>query len=277
LYSAGLSTYSPAGNITLFAKWTGNPYTVTFNGNGNTGGSTASKSITGGTPAGLTANGFTRTGYSFLGWSETTTATTSTYDNGSTQTFFGNITLYAVWKPDIYTITYNPNNGLGSAIKSSETYTVGTTGVTLATVGTMVRQGYRFSGWAATNTGTTAITSPYVATGSVTLFAIWTANQYRLLYDSNTATSGSLAPLTFTAGALLISMECRNFQKTGFTQTGWNTRADGTGTTILVEAQTLFDTTTVYAQWSPNAPAAPTITVAPGNTHSNRHCQWWNA
>ncbi|CAN2230032.1 Listeria/Bacterioides repeat [Candidatus Nanopelagicaceae bacterium] len=412
LYAAGLSTYAPAGNITLYAKWTGLPFTISFVSDYNSG-STPSKSIIAGTPAALPVNGFVLNGYRFIGWSDTYRATTATYADGSTQTFFGDKTLYAVWKPDVYTITYNSNgpaaqassvtfsqvftlgtapaasvytawqtfasqltssynsftfsssNGgsitvtdsvkvnqiasairtnsaissvigantwtftispymefgnagfgdcrnpayvvrpampssnwggvgvtcggatqtitisfnldpsaqpinsmvLGSPSKASETYTVGTTGVTLATVGTMVRQGYRFSGWATTNTGTTAQTSPYVATNSHTLYAIWTANQYRLLYDSNTATSGSLASLNFTAGSSFNLNGVLNFQKTGYTQTGWNTKANGTGYFYEGGGSVIaFDTTTVYAVWTPNAPAAPTVTVAPGNT-----------
>ncbi|MBQ7542697.1 MAG: InlB B-repeat-containing protein, partial [Clostridia bacterium] len=46
---------------TLYAKWTGISYTVAYNGNGNTGGSTASSTHTYGTAKNLTANGFTRT------------------------------------------------------------------------------------------------------------------------------------------------------------------------------------------------------------------------
>jgi uncharacterized repeat protein (TIGR02543 family) len=269
LYAAGLTTYTPAGNITLFAKWTGNPYTITFNGNSNTGGSTAAKSITGGTPAALTANGFTRTGYTFSGWSESSTATVSSYADGSTQTFTSNKTLYAIWKPDVYTITYNVNTGaLGAASKSSETYTVGTTGVTLATVGTMAKQGYRFTGWSATQAGTTALTSPYVASTSITLYAIWTANQYRVIYESNTATSGSIAPLTFTAGSGFVIANVNSAMvKTGYNPNGWNTRADGTGIAYAGGSTiTLYDTTTVYAQWLPVAPAAPTLSLRAGNT-----------
>jgi uncharacterized repeat protein (TIGR02543 family) len=266
LYTAGLTTYSPAGNLILYAKWTGNPYTITYNGNGSSSGTTASKSITGGTPAAMTANGFLRTGYNFLGWAETNTATSSQYANGSTQTFFGNITLYAIWKPDVYTITYSANTALGAASKSSETYTVGTTGATLALVGTMVKQGYSFSGWSASSTGTTALVSPYVATASLSLFAIWTANQYKLFYDSNTATSGTLAPITFTAGTPFNLNGNLNFTKAGYTATGFNAAANGTGTFYAGGASvTFYDTTTVYSQWQPNAPAAPTITVAAGN------------
>ena len=267
LYSAGLTTYAPAGNITLFARWTGNPYTVTYNGNTHTSGSTASKAITGGTPAAMTANGFVKTGYTFLGWSESSTATTATFTDGSTQTFFSNKTLFAIWKPDVYTITYNANSALGAATKSSETYTVGTTGLTLTTVGTMVKQGYRFGGWATTSAGTTALTSPYVATSSIILYAIWTPNQYRLFYDSNTAISGSLNSILFTAGQSFNLNGNLNFTKPGFTAIGFNTAANGSGTFYAGGASiTLFDTTTVYSQWVPVAPAAPTISVVPGNT-----------
>jgi uncharacterized repeat protein (TIGR02543 family) len=268
LYSLGLATYAPAGNITLYAKWTGNPYTVTYNGNGSTSGTTAAKSITGGTPAAMTANGFLKTGYSFNGWAETNTATVAQYADGASLTFYGNVTLYALWKPDVYTITYNANSALGAATKSSETYTVGTTGVTLPTVGTMVKQGYRLTGWATTNTGTTALTSPYVASASITLYAIWTANSYTLYYDSNTATAGSIAPLVFTAGTpFTITPVTPSIARTGYTSNGWNTVRNGSGTAYAGSASvTLYDTTTVYAQWVPVAPAAPTITVGTGNT-----------
>ena len=267
LYAGGLTTYSPVGNITLYAKWTGNPYTITFLGNGSTSGTTAAKNFTGGTLTTLTTNGFLRMGYSFIGWAETTTASVAQYADGSSQTFFNNMSLYALWKPDVYTVTYNPNTALGSATKSSETYTVGTTGLSLTTVGTMVKQGYRFSGWSVTSGGTTALTSPYSPTTSVTLYAIWSANQYKLFYDSNTATSGSLAPITFTAGTAFNLNGNLNFTKVGYTAIGFNTAANGSGTFFAGGASvTFYDTTTVYSQWIPNAPGAPTITVAPGNT-----------
>jgi uncharacterized repeat protein (TIGR02543 family) len=271
LYSAGLTTYAPVGNITLYAKWTGNPYTVTFNGNGNTSGTIANKSITGGTPFAITANTFVRTGYSFSGWAETNTATTAAYADGSTQTFYGNKTLYALWKPDVYTITYNANGALGAASKSSETYTVGTTGATLATLGTMTKQGYRLTGWASAANGTTALTSPYVPTASITVYAIWTANQYTLYYDSNTANTGSIAALVFTAGtAFTITPVTPSIVKNGYTSNGWNTVRNGSGTAFPGSSSvTLYDTTTVYAQWVPIAPAAPTVTVVPGNTSAS--------
>jgi uncharacterized repeat protein (TIGR02543 family) len=99
------------------------------------------------------------------------------------------------------------------------------------------------------------------------LYAIWTANQYKLFYDSNTATSGTLAPITFTAGTPFNLNGNLNFTKPGFTAIGFNTAANGSGTFYAGGAAlTLYETTTVYSQWVPVAPAAPSLTVVAGNT-----------
>ena len=93
------------GNKTVVANWTANTYTVKYNGNGSTSGSTASSSHTYGTAKALTANGFVKTGYKFLGWSTSSTATTATYTDKQsvsnlTSTNGGTVNLYAVWAND---------------------------------------------------------------------------------------------------------------------------------------------------------------------------------
>lgn len=66
---------------TLVAEWTANTYTIKYNGNGNTGGSTASSTHTYDTSKALTTNGFTKTGYSFAGWSTSASDKNLIYDN----------------------------------------------------------------------------------------------------------------------------------------------------------------------------------------------------
>ena len=70
--------------------------TITFNGNGATGGSTASQTVPVNTFATLRANGFTRTGYAFVSW--------NTFANGTGTDWIENypvgtsdVTLYARW------------------------------------------------------------------------------------------------------------------------------------------------------------------------------------
>ena len=53
-----------------------------------------------------------RKGYTFLGWSTSNTATSSQYAGGATYTIgASNVTLYAVWSINQYTITFNGNGG----------------------------------------------------------------------------------------------------------------------------------------------------------------------
>ena len=61
-------TYTPERDVTIYAQWTANTYTIVFNGNTQTGGSTASMSMTYDVEKNLTPNGFTKTGYTFTGW-----------------------------------------------------------------------------------------------------------------------------------------------------------------------------------------------------------------
>jgi uncharacterized repeat protein (TIGR02543 family) len=98
-YNAGAS-YTPTGNIELFAKWNEIlTYTVTFSGNNNTSGTapgemtvTAGSSIT--LPSG---SGLSRTGYIFGGWNTSAGGTGTDYDAGASYTPTGNTELFAKW------------------------------------------------------------------------------------------------------------------------------------------------------------------------------------
>lgn len=104
----------PAGNLTLKAIWTGNPYVVAFDGNGATGGDMTVQTFTYGDSQKLTANAYTRTGYQFLGWAKSADAASAEYSDGasvSNLTLESSVTLYAVWQKISYTVTYNTNGG----------------------------------------------------------------------------------------------------------------------------------------------------------------------
>ena len=88
-----------------------NPGTVTinFNGNGATGGTTASQQIAAGDTAPLNINGFTRTDYSFTGWNTAANGSGISYADGADYavtpaTGDTTITLYAQWKPQTPTM-----------------------------------------------------------------------------------------------------------------------------------------------------------------------------
>ena len=77
--------------------------TINFDGNGSTGGSTASQQIAAGNSASLNANGFTRTGYVFTGWNTAADGSGTSYADGADYTVTpatgdATVTLYAQWK-----------------------------------------------------------------------------------------------------------------------------------------------------------------------------------
>lgn len=84
--------------------------TINFDGNGSTGGSTASQQIAAGNTASLNANGFTRNGYAFTGWNTATDGSGTSYADGDDYTVTpatgdATVTLYAQWAPPIQTFT----------------------------------------------------------------------------------------------------------------------------------------------------------------------------
>ena len=101
----GETFVQPAGAISVEYYYLLNEYTVTYNGNGATGGSTPTSQHTYNIASNLTANGFIRTGYKFNGWNTKANGSGTAYtDKASvknlTTTHNGNVTLYAQWLRD---------------------------------------------------------------------------------------------------------------------------------------------------------------------------------
>ena len=93
-YSAG-SSYTPPGNITLYAKWN---YVVTFSANDGSGTVPATQTVAAGSSITLPSRGnLSRAGYAFGGWNTNSSGTGTSYNAGATYTLAGNITLYAKW------------------------------------------------------------------------------------------------------------------------------------------------------------------------------------
>ena len=98
------------------------PFTVTYNGNGSTGGTVpvdASTYLTSDTVTVRANTGFlSRPNFTLTGWNTAADGSGSAYAATGAATFTmgsANVTLYAVWTPN-YTVTYNGNgNTSGSA------------------------------------------------------------------------------------------------------------------------------------------------------------------
>ncbi|KMQ50417.1 hypothetical protein CHISP_2664 [Chitinispirillum alkaliphilum] len=87
------------GNRTIYAKWSINPYTITFDKNhGDATGSMSSQTMLFGNPTPLSSGEFERTDYTFLGWSTTRDGSVEYEDNSEFTIGSANVTLYAVWE-----------------------------------------------------------------------------------------------------------------------------------------------------------------------------------
>lgn len=116
-YAAGAS-YTNNAAVTLYAIWTVNTYTITYNANGGTLGSVKTQTKNYGTALKLTGTA-TRSNYTFKGWA-TSASGSVVYASGANYTANAAATLYAVWelsyvKPKISSFSVTRCNSSGTA------------------------------------------------------------------------------------------------------------------------------------------------------------------
>ena len=227
-------------NVTLYAVWV-SAYSVTYSGNGNSGGTVPSdpNGYTNGQT--VTASGntgiLTKTGFAFAGWNSTSTGTGISCFPGSSFAMPGsNITMFAVWAPT-HSIAYNGNgNSGGSAPADPNGYTNGQTASVLGNSGGLVKTGSTFAGWT-NSAGTLYNPGQNLSMGAVniTLYADWTTGTtYTVTYNGNGNTTGA-APVDgnsyLNGSTVTVLGNTNNLAKTGNAFGGWNTAANGSGTT----------------------------------------------
>ena len=255
--SAGSSYAMPASSSTLYAQWTANSYTVTYNANGGTGGPSSSSVQFGATATvAITASNPTRLGHTFASWATNADGTGSSYQPSATFTMgAANVTLYAQWTVNSYTVSYN-DNVLAETISVPTTQTADYEGsVTVGAAPT--RTGHSFAGW---NTAANGSGTAYSVGASITipasntmLNAQWNVNTYTVSYNLNGGSG--IAPASQTADFdTLVTVAGTSSTRTGFTFVGWNTQDDGTGTAKAVGGFYTVPAapTTMYAQWTAN-------------------------
>ena len=249
------------GNVTVYAHWVGNGYTVRFAGNGATGGGTPDQAFQYNIGQNLHRNGFVRDGYTFTGWKRADNQ--QAYGDGQWVTNLttqpnGIVTLVAQWSANEAHIRYNPNPPAGKTTggqgtpnwdgHTGDTPTIGQNGWTI--------DGYTFAGWATSPDGSGARYAPgarWTANGTLTLYAQWTPGQASLTYDGNGATGGKTDPQTGKTDEK-INVRDNGFTRDGYTFVTWNTQADCKGNAVKPNSEwTLRGSSTLYACWAGNA------------------------
>lgn len=248
-------------NVTVYAHWIGNRYTVRFTGNGATGGNTPDQAFQYNIGQNLRRNGFTRDGYTFTGWKRADNQQAygdGQWVNNLTTQPNGIVTMVAQWSANEAHIRYNPNPPAGKTTggqgtpnwdgHTGDTPTIGQNGWTI--------DGYTFAGWATSPDGSGARYAPgarWTANGTLTLYAQWTPGQASLTYDGNGATGGKTDPQTGKTDEK-INVRDNGFTRDGYTFVTWNTQADCKGNAVKPNSEwTLRGSSTLYACWAGNA------------------------
>ncbi len=147
-------------------------YTLTWDATTNGGTcTTATTSVTEGNAVG-TLPSASKTGHSFNGWF--TAATGGTQITAATVPT-GDVTYYAQFTPNTYTITYNKGQyGSGTIASGTKTYGVNFT----LSSSTFTRTGYTQTGWSTTDGGAKAydLGGTYTGNADLNLYPFWTAN-----------------------------------------------------------------------------------------------------
>ena len=255
---ASARVWNKTANATLYARWSPDTFSVTFDKQNGTGGT---NSVTAKYDAAMpSATMPTRTGYDFAGYYDATSGGTQYYkaDSTSARTWNKTVptTLYAHWTPIKSIITFDKQNGTGGTNSITGTYDAAMPSATMPT-----RTGYDFAGYYdATSGGTqyykadSTSARAWNKTVPTTLYANWAPIKSVITFDKQNGTGGTNSVTgTYDAAMPSATMPTR----TGYGFAGYYDATSG-GTQYYkadgASARTWNKTvpTTLYAVWSAN-------------------------
>ena len=247
-------TITVTGPVRLIAHGEPNTYTVHYDANHGSG-SMADQSMTYDQAARLSVNSFGRPGYVFRSWNTKPDGTGTGFDdhawiNADNQNDLapgkdgGKVTLYALWEPIPYGISYDLDGGrLPDGKDNPVTYTAESSDITLMNP---EKKDYDFAGW--TGTGlqkpTEKVTIKKGSTGDRTYKANWKLKEFKVTFDTN----GGSKVKTQTVKIHQTAQKPSDPKKQGCTFKGWY--ADKSLTKAFDFNTAIEKNTTVYAKWS---------------------------
>ena len=242
-------------NLVLYAQWQPITYIVRFNSNEGTG-TMEDQTFTYNQSQKLSKNTFTKQNYEFTAWTTNPNETGTMYEDEQTVSNLSStqgevFNLYANWERVSYNVNFYSNDGTNRS--NIQEVPINTS--TNLDSNTYTRPGFEFTGWNTKADGTgisyTNNQTVTLTNSDLDLYAQWQANTYTVYFNANSGT-GSMTNQTMTYDQN-ATLKANTFTKTGYTFAGWNTEADGTGTSYSNQQSVMNLTTgssvTLYAQW----------------------------
>ncbi len=166
------SNNTVSSNEMLFAKWTANQYNITFFAGGGLTSTPTTKNVTFGSTYGDLAT-TSKNGHSFAGWWTGYDGTGTEITTSSIVNTASDLSLYAKWNTNQYTVTFDAQGGSVSSSTKIVSFLS-----TYGTLPTPTRTGYSFVGWWTDieGSGTKVTSSTYNYTSSShTIYAKWSS------------------------------------------------------------------------------------------------------
>lgn len=236
---SGAESMSATNDLTFYAHWTIRSFTVTFIDEG----SSESRAVDFGNSLGSLPVP-AREGYTFEGW-YTAQQGGNVVSASTTISEEADMSLYAHWKANEYTVTLNAVGGTCESSGMQVTY-----GQTYAAIPTAEKEGYSFDGWYTAETGGSKVngSDSVKITAPQTLYAHWTACMYTVTLDARGGNADK-SSMQVTYGETYTGLP--NASKEGNEFLGWFTDAEG-GTKVEAGSKvTVTSSTTLYAHWEP--------------------------
>ena len=256
---------------TLYAHWT-EIYTVEFNLNAHPDASEIlddemeKQQFARNESAPLSGLGFAIRGWTFCGWADEPGGAVVFADAQKVVDLAHaseTVELYAVWRPNTYTVHFDKNTPTDASEKIS-----GTMDDVLCTYDTSKQlfscdyglNGWRFIGWSTSRTGTVEYADEDVLLNltetdgaTVTFYAVWRPNTYTVHYHPNGGT-GTMESSSHEYD-VESTLYANSFRKDEYTFGGWNTQPNGSGK-YFADLSVVVDLVlrnggeiTLYAQW----------------------------
>ena len=250
------SKYAPSRTLTLYAKWEPEKLVINFHANGGEGATTTQTITYGQLPVPINAAGLlSKEGHNFDGWATSENGEKIygdceliTVENWAKIRTSETINLYAKWKIQTFTVTFNANNG------SAVTSTTVEWGKPAREPTAPTRTGYKFSGWYASDDGGDTLSGSSFEFSTLikkdyTLYAKWEPEKLIINFHANGG-EGATTTQTITYDQLPVPINAteNTFSYEGHDFNGWKT-GSGVEYKEITKSNWKSGTLDLYAQW----------------------------